>query len=110
MARVPYQGSQEVAPELQAPNDYQHIDASPNDFGAQVGQGLEALGTGALDASKFYGEVAADDGFNNVQTQKQSIRYTWLASILPVVTYEPNVFKYKYTNHFFICFYGVLSV
>lgn len=75
MARVPYQGTQETAPELAAPNDYQRIEASPNSFGAQVGQGLEALSAGALDASKFYGEVAADEGFNNVQTQKQSIFY-----------------------------------
>lgn len=73
MAKVDYDPVPTVAPETQAPDDLQHISASPNAFGAAVGQGVEALGQGALDASKFYDRVSADDATNNTLQQATSI-------------------------------------
>lgn len=65
MARVDYTGTPTVEPETQAPDDYGHEQASPASFGAPLAQGAEAAGQGALDLSKFYGQVAADNGSNN---------------------------------------------
>lgn len=65
MAQVPYQGVPEVAAETQAANDYQHIEATPGAFGAPVAEGLQSAGQGVIDASKFYGTVAADQATNN---------------------------------------------
>src|ERR1700761_9595297 len=68
MAQVNYnQGVSEVAPSEDAPNDYNNNRASPQAFGAGIGQGEEALGQGAQVAGKFFGKVAADDASNNYQ-------------------------------------------
>lgn len=75
MARVDYSGVPDVSPDLQAPDDYQHVEASPNAFGAQLAQGAEALGGAALDTSKFYGQVAADNGVNNFLDQRSKLIY-----------------------------------
>lgn len=73
MARSDYTGVPDVSPQIEAPNDYQHIEASPNAFGAQVAQGIQQVGAGAIDASKFYGQVAADNGTNNTLQQVTNI-------------------------------------
>src|SRR5260370_36472647 len=74
MAQVPSDaGIPTVAPE--GPVDrYQRIDASPQKFGAQVGearerlgQGEQQLGAGATTAAKFFGQVSADDASNQFQ-------------------------------------------
>ncbi len=65
MAQVPSDaGIPDVAPDAAPPDRYQRIDASPNKFGAQIGQGLEQLGSGAKTAGEFFGKVAADDATN----------------------------------------------
>lgn len=70
MAQVPYsEGVNSVEPQVQAPNDYQNISTSPNQFGAGIGEGLKELGQGMSVASKFYGQVAADNVSNNFQEQ-----------------------------------------
>lgn len=70
---VPYSGLQEVEPELQAPDDAQHIQASPAAFGAPVAQGLEEAGQGVLKLSDFYGQVAADNAVNDYIQKSTSI-------------------------------------
>lgn len=75
MARVEYTGVPEAEPQLQAPEDYQHEEASPASFGAQVGQGLEQAGSGAFKLVQFYGQVAADNATNNFLDQRAKILY-----------------------------------
>lgn len=45
MPTVPYSPVPTVAPSTNAGNDYLNIQASPADFGAQVGQATEKLGS-----------------------------------------------------------------
>lgn len=73
MARVDYSGTPDVSPQVEAPNDYQHVEASPDAFGASAAQGVQAVGAGILDATKFYGQVAADNGTNNTLQQVTNI-------------------------------------
>lgn len=73
MARSSYSGLASVEPSTQAPDDLQHIEASPNAFGAPLAQGAEALGQGATAAAKFYGTVAADNGTNDTLQQVTAI-------------------------------------
>lgn len=57
-----------VAPEATPPVDrYQHIQTSPDQFGAQIGEAAQKLGAGASTAGKFFGQVAADDTSNQYQ-------------------------------------------
>lgn len=56
-----------VAPDKAPPDDYQHINASPESFGASIAQGEEQLGQGASTAGKFFGQVAADNASNDYQ-------------------------------------------
>lgn len=66
MAQVPYEeAGPSVSPEATAPDDYQHIQASPDAFGAQIEQGAQKIAQGEFDVQKFYGQVAADNGTNN---------------------------------------------
>ena len=62
MAREDYTGVPTAEPSLEAPQDFQHVEASPASFGAQVAEGAEQLGQGVIQAGKFYGQVAADAG------------------------------------------------
>jgi hypothetical protein len=73
MARVPYSGVPEETVQVGAPDDLQREQASPAAFGGGIAQGLEKVGAGALDAAKFYGQVAADDGTNNTLQQVTNI-------------------------------------
>lgn len=73
MARVPYEGVPTESPSLEAPNDYQHEEATPESFGAQVGQGLEQAGAGAIKASDFYSQVAANQATNNYLDQTDKL-------------------------------------
>lgn len=75
MARVPFSPVPDVAAREEAPDDYQHIEASPNSFGAAAFEGLEQASAGAIDAAKFYGTVAADNATNNTLQQVTSVLY-----------------------------------
>lgn len=80
MAQVPYDGgAPTVAPETRAPDDYQRIDAKPEQFGGLIAKGEQQLGAGtekaaesAFDASKFWGEVQTDGAVNNSLTAVNS--------------------------------------
>lgn len=68
MAQIdPNVGIPTVAPDAAPSDRSQHIRVSADQFGAQVGQGLEKLGAGATTAGKFFGQVAADDAGNQYQ-------------------------------------------
>lgn len=68
MAQIdPNVGIPTVAPDAAPADRSQHIRVSADQFGAQVGQGLEKLGAGATTAGKFFGQVAADDAGNQYQ-------------------------------------------
>ena len=73
MARVPYSGVQETTPELQAPQDYQRVEASPASFGAPLAQGLQEAGQAGLKLSDFYQQTAADNAINNYIQKSTSI-------------------------------------
>lgn len=73
MARVPYSPTVDTEPQLEAPQDFQHIEV-PN-AGARLEQGLGEAGQGALDLSKFYGQAAADNATNNFIEQSNGLLY-----------------------------------
>src|SRR5258708_6422509 len=82
MAEVPYNGGvATVAPREAPPDDYQHINASPDSFGALIGKGLEKAGSGLTDAStaafninSHYGKIAVDDQINKLMDTSDKIR------------------------------------
>lgn len=75
MAKVDYDPVPSATPELQAPDDYQRVQASPTSFGAPLAEGAEAVGQGALKASDFYGQVAADNSTNNFLQERTKLLY-----------------------------------
>lgn len=64
-----------VAPQTQAPEDYQHVQTNPGQFGTLLAQGEEKLGAGATDAGRFYGQVAGDDATNQWRDSANKILY-----------------------------------
>lgn len=64
MAREDYSGVPDVSARQDVGDDYQHIQASPDAFGAQLGQGVEALGQGVNKAADFFGTIQTDDATN----------------------------------------------
>lgn len=73
MARSEYSEVPDEQAQGDAPDDYQHLQAGPEDFGGQIAKGAENLGSGIIDAEKFYGTVAADNGTNNTLQQVTNI-------------------------------------
>lgn len=74
MAEVPYAGGvPEVAPQVQTPDDYQHIQTNAAQFGGDIAQGMQQFGQGALKASIFYGQAAADSTANDTQDKINKI-------------------------------------
>ena len=74
MAQVQYsEGVPDVAPRTEAPEDYQREQANPAEFGGLVAQGAEKAGQGALQAGKFFGEVAANSTWNDTNDQIQKV-------------------------------------
>ncbi len=68
MARVNYNpGSNEVQPDATPPNDYQNVHATPDQFGAQIGQAAQKFGADALDLSQYWGKIQALDASNNAE-------------------------------------------
>jgi hypothetical protein len=68
MANVPYSGVPEAPAQINTPDDYQHIDARPEMFGALIGQGMQSLGAGASQAGEFFGQVQTDDALNGAMS------------------------------------------
>ena len=70
MAQVPYNPVADVQPDARPPdNDYQRIEATPASFGGLIAQGGEKAGQGALDLSKFWGNVQAQDAGNKAEKE-----------------------------------------
>ena len=60
-------------------SDYQDIKTNPREFGAQVGQGVAALGTGISEAGQRYGQIAADEQVNHVITGLDDLNTKFMA-------------------------------
>ena len=58
-----------ASPSPTPPQDYQHIEATPSEFGGLIAQGGEKLGEGAITATKFYAQIAAQQAVNGWQDQ-----------------------------------------
>lgn len=68
MAQVQYDGGvPEVAPQVQTPDDYQHLQTDSAQFGGAIAQGLQQFGQGASKAAAFFGQAAADNATNQYQ-------------------------------------------
>jgi hypothetical protein len=65
----------EATPQIQAPDDYQRINANPAQFGGLVVEGEEKLGQGIGVAGKFFSQVAADDATNQYMEGTHKILY-----------------------------------
>jgi hypothetical protein len=61
------QGVAEVTPSNEGTPYQSGAGATPDAFGAGIGEGLEKVGQGAQTAGKFFSKVAADDASNNYQ-------------------------------------------
>ncbi|MGD0106398.1 MAG: hypothetical protein ABSC06_20520 [Rhodopila sp.] len=71
MPNVPYTGVTDVTPSVQQPSDYFTQQATPNDFGAQVGQAVQGLGQAGVQAGEAGLSVAtAFQGLNNEATAR----------------------------------------
>lgn len=76
MAQVPYsEGVPSALPETRLPDDYQHIQARPEEFGGLIARGEQQLGAGASQAAKFFGEAAADNASNQFQERATKLLY-----------------------------------
>jgi hypothetical protein len=73
MARIPYDPVADVAPQTQAPNDYQRIQTNPGQFGAAIGEGEEKLGAGATDLNKFWQSQQTDHVAENYLKEGNAI-------------------------------------
>ena len=70
MANVQYdQGVPFAEPAATPPQDYQHIEAQPAEFGGLIAQGEGRLGEGATTAVKFYSQIAAQQAVGDWQDQ-----------------------------------------
>ncbi|MGC2410947.1 MAG: hypothetical protein WA441_13390 [Methyloceanibacter sp.] len=64
----------DVTPAPTRPDDYEHINATPESFGGyiaqgkkQLGAGIEQAGQGAVKAGGWFGQVAANQAYNSYQ-------------------------------------------
>lgn len=117
MARVDYTGVPDASPDIEAPSDYQHVEASPASFGAPLAEGLGDAAQGAwkladalndtkvLGASNSLADFAADQQktFRSLQGQaaidaypqyKQALeqKQQEIASSMPTVSTQ-NMFN-----------------
>lgn len=76
MAEVPYTGEfrGNEGPDT-LPDTYQRVSASPDMFGAQIGEGLQEVGATVGKIASVYSQVRTDDAFNQVQTNVGKIFY-----------------------------------
>jgi hypothetical protein len=81
---VPYSPVPDIAPQTRSPEDYFTQQASPSDFGAQVGQAVQGLGQSlgkageagmdvAIQKQAFANKVGSDDAYNKFQTASDKI-------------------------------------
>jgi hypothetical protein len=63
----------DVAPDVRTPDDYQHVEAKPADFGAAAATGAEKAGQGLLQLNQFYNQSAADQATNNFVTDNTTL-------------------------------------
>src|ERR1017187_9409020 len=83
MAQVPDSaGVQQVEPDTRLPDDYQHIQANPDQFGGLIARGEEKAGAGLTEASTnlfnvvdFQGKVNTDDQVNKWVEGNNKILY-----------------------------------
>jgi hypothetical protein len=83
VAQIPYsEGVSSVAPETRVPDDYEHVQARPEQFGGLTARGLQQAGQGAEQASgnlfnvvAFQGRVNADDQVNHYIAEHNKILY-----------------------------------
>ena len=73
MARVDYTPVPGVQARDTAPDDLQHVQASPDAFGASLDQGMAQAGQGLVKAADFYGDVASTQAVNNAITQATNV-------------------------------------
>jgi adenosyl cobinamide kinase/adenosyl cobinamide phosphate guanylyltransferase len=73
MARVDYTPVPGVQARDTAPDDLQHVQASPDAFGASLDQGMAQAGQGLVKATDFYGDVASTQAVNNAITQATNV-------------------------------------
>ena len=74
MARPPYSEGipfAEAAP--RPPEDYEHIEANPAEFGGLAAEGTERAGAGALALDKFYSQTAATQAVSNWQDKASDL-------------------------------------
>jgi hypothetical protein len=70
MANSPYDsGAGTVTLNTNLPDKYENVHAIPEAFGSAIAHGMQELGHGAVKASLFYGQVAADDQLNKYEAQ-----------------------------------------
>ena len=82
MPEVPYTGLPSVAPREAPPDDYQHVDVKPEQFGGaiakgveQAGKGVEELGNDFFKTAQFQESINADDQTNKWIPIKDKILY-----------------------------------
>ena len=76
MANVNYdQGVPQVSPDTRMPDDYQHLRADPDAFGAAIARGGEKFGEGVTAFVDHYGQVAKDEGVNQVRGLGNTLLY-----------------------------------
>lgn len=94
MAGVSYnQGAgPDVAPDTRTGDDFQHIQASPNAFGAAIAGGAEKLGAGLLQANQFYNASAADQATNNLVDQGTTLLHGDPNKVNPDGTHDTGFF------------------
>ena len=73
MARSEYSGVPDVAPSLEAPQDYERVEAPPASFGGAIAEGAERAGQGFLQLQGFYEETAANNALNDYLHSAQKI-------------------------------------
>lgn len=83
MAAVPEDaGIPSIGPQIGVPDNYQHVQAGPEAFGAGIGQGLGQIGTAVgkaeqsgLEIMDFYDHVASDQAKNHYNAERTRILY-----------------------------------
>lgn len=76
MANVNYdQGVPQVSPDARMPDDYQHLRADPDSFGGAIARGGEKLGAGITQFVDHYGQVAKDEGMNQIRDMQNKLLY-----------------------------------
>jgi Transglycosylase SLT domain len=70
MARSEYEGAPQVSADTSAPDDYQHVQSSTENFGEGIVRGVTSAAT---DFNRIYTQTAADDATNQLQQYSNTI-------------------------------------